>query len=314
MASIVKAPLACIHNPAVGREAELGVGTLEPASSPRRVAVVGGGPAGLRAAMVAAQRGHDVTLFERQEQLGGQVRWLAKVGAYREYAGIVDWLEDQVRRAGVDVRLGEMASSHQLTNGAFDAAIVATGSTPLRTGWSALHPHRWGGDTTVPGADQWNVFTVEDVLARNVDIPRSVLVFDDVGGRQAAAVAEFLADHGHPVEVVTRLASVFPDLAASRDVGATHRRLRQLGVVFTRDRDLVAIEEDRVSLRDVHTSDVEVREGVDSVVLVTGSSACDELLTELIGSTLTVIGVGDCIAPRRIFNAVWEGEQAGRKI
>ena len=94
--------------------------------------------------MVAAQRGHDVTLFERQEQLGGQVRWLAKVGAYREYAGIVDWLEDQVRRAGVDVRLGEMASSHQLTNGAFDAAIVATGSTPLRTGWSALHPHRWG--------------------------------------------------------------------------------------------------------------------------------------------------------------------------
>lgn len=313
MSSIVKAPLACVHNPAVGREAELGIGTLSPSSDTRRVAVVGGGPGGLRAALVAAQRGHQVTLFERESHLGGQVRWLANVGAYREYSGVVDWLEDQVKRAGVAIRLNETVTASQIVAGPFDAAIVATGSAPLRTGWSALHPHRWGGEG-LPGVDQWNVFTVEDVLARRAEIPRSVLVFDDIGGRQAAAVAEYLADEGHPVEVATRLGSVFPDLAGSRDIGATHSRLRRLGVVFTRDRDLVSIEEDRVTLRDVHTNETEVRDGVDAVVLVTGNAARTELLTELKDSELSVIAVGDCVAPRRIFNAIWEGERAGRNI
>lgn len=314
MAAIVKTPLACVHNPAVGREATLGMGTLEPAPTPRRVAVVGGGPAGLRAALTAAWRGHRVTLFEQAKALGGQIRWLAKADSYRELGGIVDWLEHQLAKTDVDVRLGSPATSGDLLGEGFDAFVVATGSMPRTDGWTALHPLRWAGGTGVPGTDQWNVFTAKDVLGDEVEVPRSCLVLDDIGERHAVVVAEYLAERGHPVEIVTRLSHVAPGLAASRDIGSTHTRLRRMGVVFTPNHEIAAIEEDRVSLRDVHTKELVERDGVDAVVLVTGNRAEDSVLGELRAAGADVVGIGDCLAPRRIFNAVWEGELAGRRL
>ena len=311
MSAITKAPLACIHNPAVGREAELGEGTLAPVTTVRRVAVVGGGPAGLRAALTAAQRGHRVTLFERADELGGQVRLIGRASAYREWLSIVEWLIDQLGRTDADIRLGTEVGAEDLAE--FDAVVVATGSEPIRHGWTALHPARWAGEG-VPGSDQWNVLTAEEVLGGGHDIGERVMVLDDTGERQGVLVAEYLAEQRHPVEIVTRLSSVAPGLAASRDVGFVHKRLRRRGVVFTTNHEIDGIDEDRVTLRDVHTDERVVREPVDCVVLVTGNRARDPLLKELTERGIDVVGAGDVLAPRRIFNAIYEGEQVARAL
>ena len=315
MTAIVNAPLACAHNPAVGREAVLGEGTLTIADTPKRVAVVGGGPGGLRTALTAAQRGHQVTLFEKENGLGGQVAWMTKATNYREWGGIVDYLADQLAKTDAKLELGQEATVESLTNGDFDAVVVATGSTPLRHGWSARRPAGW--DPTRPdveGIDQWNVITLEELLKDGADLPQNVMVYDDTGDRPAAVAAEFLAENGHGVEIVTRMSSVTPNLSGSRDVGFVHTRMRKAGVVFTPNHELVKVDEDRVTLKDVHTGAEIVREPVDSVVLVIGNRARDGLLRELRTTDIEVHAVGDVLAPRRVFNAVYEGERVARAL
>jgi 2,4-dienoyl-CoA reductase-like NADH-dependent reductase (Old Yellow Enzyme family) len=232
MASIVNSPLACIHNPAVGRETELGVGTLRPASPSKHVAVIGGGPAGLRTALTAAQRGHHVTLFEQRAELGGQVRLIAFSEAFAEWQGVTDWLINQLAKTEVDIQIGQRIEAVDLVAAGYDQVVVATGSTPIRTGWSSLHPASGGDGFLVKGADQWNAYTIVD---------------------------------------------------------------------------------DSVVLCDVWTGDLTIRDGVDAVVLSTGNVAGDALLHELKGQ-VPILAVGDAVSPRRIFNAVWDGELAGREI
>ncbi len=317
MSSIfAQAPIACIHNPAAGAELQLGTGTLVRAPVARKVAVIGGGPAGLRAALTASDRGHQVTLLERQAELGGQVRLWAKAESRQELTGIVDWLSGQIAQRPITVRCQTIATPEMLSAEHFDAVVVATGASGLKHGWTPLHPARWNGPV-LPGADQPNVWSYHEVLRDEPRLGPNVILFDSLGGRQGAVVAEFLARRGCAVEFVTQLGQGSPDLAASRDWSKVHGMLRKLGVRFTVDTEIDAIDGDMVTLRDVYTGDQSVRRGVQDIVLVIGAAVDDTLFHALEPRRedgLVLHLIGDALSPRRASDAIREGEIAARAI
>ncbi|MBC9734768.1 FAD-dependent oxidoreductase [Nocardioides marmotae] len=314
IASFARSSLSCIHNPAVGKETELPDILGPSVERGATVAVVGAGPAGLRAGVTAAELGYRVTVFERAPHTGGQVRQLAGSESYAEWLGITDWLTEQLTQHGGKLLLGHEATADELDE--FDHVVVATGSRARRDGWSAIHPAKWApGTAAVAGTDQWNVFTVEDVMDGTATMPHSVLIVDDLGDRRALAVAEHLADGRRTVEIATRLTNVGVGLTDSHDLPSITTRLRRAGVRLTAGVELVGISEDTVTLGDVYSGEEELREPVDAVVLVTGQIAEDSLLHALReAGRPRVVAIGDCVAPRRIFDAIWEGELAARQL
>ncbi len=307
-----QAPVGCIHNPAAGRELEIDEDNVAPAETPRRVAVVGGGPAGLRAAWTAARRGHAVTLLEARDALGGQVRFWEKAESRRELVAVADWLIDRLAEEDVCIRTGIRADATVLDG--FDAVVVATGSAGLKHGWTMLRPEKWNGPP-LPGAELPHVFSYTALLETEPDIGRRAVLFDTMGGRQGAVTAEYLARRGAEVTFVTQLGQPSPDLASSRDWGKVHGMLRKLGVRFMVDRELAEITEETVSVRDHYTGEVETLTGIDTVAMVVGNEARDALYHALVdraGPDCHLIG--DAMAPRRVSDAIREGEQVARRL
>lgn len=310
-----QAAIGCIHNPSAGAELELDEDSLAAAPAAKRVSVVGGGPAGLRAAWTLARRGHQVTLFERRVELGGQVRWWAKSESRQELVDIVDWLAARVAEEAVDIRLGHEITMTDLEQGGFDDVVFATGSTGLTHGWTMLRPEKWDGPP-LPGADLPHVVSYMGLLGSDRQVGDRVVLFDTMGGRQAAVTAEYLTQHGADVTFVTQLGQPSPDLAASRDWGKVHGMLRKAGVRFLVDRELTAISPTSVSVRDLYTDETEELDGIDQVVLVIGAAANDALyhgLADRDGAPTCHL-IGDAMAPRRVNDAIREGELIARKV
>ena len=309
-------PMMCVHNPAVGRERELGVGTLTPAIDARKVAVVGAGPAGMRAALTAAQRGHNVTLYEASGELGGRVRLMGGSGPYREAMGVVSWLEKQLAKTSAQVLRNTAVTADDLARDGYHSVIVATGAQPIRHGFSPLRPDKWVPGRRVPGTDQDHVLTVDDLLADPLDRARvnSAVIFDCVGDRQAVIAADRLMASGARVEIVTPMPLVARDLEISRELIATYERLRRAGVQFTPNCELASVDGGRAVFTDIYTDEQLVRQGVELVVLSIGHVSDDRLLLDLSAKGIVARGIGDCVAPRGIFEAIWDGELEARAL
>lgn len=252
----------CIQNPSTGREQSM-PHSIPKASGRKRVVVVGGGPAGLEAARVSAERGHDVVLFEAEDTLGGQVNLAAKAPWRSSLAGVTRWLESQVRKRSIDLRLGVQATDAMVRAEKPDYVVVATGGTPAIGQFKGL-------DLAV---STW------DVLEGRAAPGENVLVFDDNGDHQAASTAEVLAQRGAKVELVT------PDRMAMARIGYNNlgvhlRELHRMGVVITTDTRLVNVYREGnkliAVLRDEHSGTEEER-AVDQVVAEYGVKPRDGL-------------------------------------
>jgi NADPH-dependent 2,4-dienoyl-CoA reductase/sulfur reductase-like enzyme len=313
------APIACIHNPTVGRERSLSEEHIEPAAQSLNVAVVGGGPAGMRAALTASRRGHKVTLIEQGPELGGQVRWIARAQSGRELADTARWLAAQLRDSSVQIYLQSEATVELLAEGSYDAIVVATGATGMRDGWSVLHPARWDGPA-MPGTEQDWVWSYTQAIGDPEPLKsgegRKALIFDGIGARQAVHTAEYLVRNGWEVEVVTQLGQGVPNLAASRDWGKAYGMLRRLGVRFTTDHEIQSIGDHSVTLVDLYTRETQERSELGALVYVNGARANDALyqsLREQMPNTPVHL-IGDAVAPRRINDAIYEGELIARSL
>ncbi|MGK8234533.1 FAD-dependent oxidoreductase [Roseovarius sp. MS2] len=174
---------SCLVNPRACHETELVIAAAE---TPKRIAVVGAGPAGLSAAITAAGRGHQVTLFDRAAELGGQLNMAKVIPGKEEFRGLVDWFGTMVAESGVDLRLGQEVTADHLDG--FDAVIIATGVIPR--------------DPGVPGQDGPNVVTYIDVLRGGAEVGHRVAVVG--AGGIGFDVSEYLVHEGiSPTEDIT---------------------------------------------------------------------------------------------------------------
>jgi 2,4-dienoyl-CoA reductase-like NADH-dependent reductase (Old Yellow Enzyme family) len=299
-------PVTCVTNPAVGREEGLGYGTLVAASKRKRVVVVGGGPAGLEAAWVAAARGHEVILLERAAQLGGKIPLAATLPGRAEIADLAAWRVGECARRGVDVRLGVEATAESVLALDPGAVIVATGGRPTRDAPSKVHP------MPVPGWQQAHVLDHEEALVRRDALGARVVILDAVGFIEAIGLGELLAASGREAIVVTPLAA--PLNLDRETAGYALGRAVQAGMRWRPNTALAAIGERDVTVVDVLARRPEKIDAVDQVVIRTHGLPCDELYFALRGKGPEVIRVGDAVAVRPADRAVFDGHEAGRRV
>lgn len=298
--------MSCIHNVSVGKEAQIGIGKMRPARKAKRVVVVGGGPSGMTAARVATERGHLVTLLEKAPRLGGQNLMTASIATRRQFGEVTRWLEHQLERLQVDVRRNETATAQSVIALDPDAIIVATGSKPSKSAYTSLRP----GIVSIPGLDQDNVLTVWDVFQNAEKVGHRVLVLDDDPHLAGAYVAEHIADKGSSVQLVT------PQLHPARDlylpmIPELYQRLANRKVEISTNLILKEIVADKAIFSDRFSAAERIFSNIDSIVLSTGNRVEDALFHELKDAAKEIYAVGDSIAPRRLDDAILDGERAG---
>jgi 2,4-dienoyl-CoA reductase-like NADH-dependent reductase (Old Yellow Enzyme family)/thioredoxin reductase len=257
----------CIHNPATGRETTISH-EIETAAVRRKIVVVGAGPAGLEAARVAAERGHEIIVFELANAPGGQVRLTAQSPRRREMLGIIDWRMAQCEARGVSFRFNTWADANAALAESPDVVIVATGGFP---------------HTDVLGAGNDLVVSSWDIISGDAKPGANVLVFDDAGDHAALQAAEFIAASGAKVEVMT------PDRAFAPEVMGMNlvpylRSLQKLDVVFTVTYRLDEVRRNGNELVAVIGSDyggVRKERKFDQIVVNHGTVPMDDLYFEL---------------------------------
>ncbi|MBE0599478.1 MAG: FAD-dependent oxidoreductase [Desulfuromonadales bacterium] len=304
---------SCTHNPAVAREKELGIGTLKKTDRPKSVLVVGGGPAGLKAAEIAARRGHRVALYEAKGHLGGQVKIAAKGAGRAELEEITRYLARQVEKLGVEVHLNTEVTPEMILQSKADAVVLATGSTPRRISFTGIPPYDI--ENPVPnGFEQGNVLTSWDLLETGMEVGQKVLVVDDGEANwKGISIAELLLDQGKQVEMISPHDHLGHDLTAERRLPMLRRILKK-GIVFHPYTMIKEIDGTAVALYNIHSRQERTLENVDHVVLAHYHKANEELYFGVKGKVKELHRIGDCLAPRMIGDAIRDGERIGRQL
>jgi len=301
--------ISCLINPSVGREHEWGGDRITAAQSPRSVLVVGGGPAGLEAARVAATRGHKVTLAEAGSELGGQFRLAGLQPRRGQINDLIGWYGHQLDRLGVEVRYNAYLEAGDIAGVGADVVILATGSLPTETGFQKALAHIPG----LPGIGAGNVWSVEDVMTRAARLGNKVIVLDEGGNWRGIGTTWKLAEDGHDVTIVTPDAMVGKELQRSATDGPVRARLARLGVRFVTESAIAGwtgSAADILCLLTGKTSTIEAQ----SLVLATGNRVDGDLARSLAGAGVTPILIGDAHAPRNAAAAIYEGRKAALEL
>jgi len=291
--------ISCTMNPTIGKEGEPGWGELEPAEVKKRVMVIGGGPAGLEAARVAAARGHQVSLYEAGSELGGQTLIAAKAPGRDGFLDLSRYYTHQMNLLNIDLHLNTEVNAETVKEQKPDAVIVATGSVPLIP--------------DIPGIDGNNVVNVWQVLKGEVETGNNVVVIGDDDLIGSLSTADFLADQGKKIELVCwgyfAGAKVEP---ATRE--AIYQRLLMKGVVLSPITIVNEISGNTVITMNRFTNEERRIEGVDTVVVACGGRENNALYYKLKDQVDEIHVIGDANGVRKVHNATMDGATSARTI
>ena len=290
-------PISCIQHPETGRETEFG--HRNPVNTSRRIAVIGGGPAGMKAAAVAAERGHDVTLYEATHRLGGQANLAQLLPGRAEFGGIITNLAREMELAGVKIKFGKEIGRQQLTEINPDAVIVATGATPYRP--------------EIEGANDAHVVDAWQVLTGEANVGADVVIADWRCDWIGLGLAEKLARDGCRVRLAVNgitAGQMIPQYVRDQWLGVLHR----LGVEVIPYVRLYGVDSDTVYLQHTTSNEAVLCEGSDTLVTSLGHQAKSELEIALANWQGEIHIIGDCLAPRTAEEAVLEGLRAGTAV
>ena len=287
----------CAVNPGVGREIEWG--TVASAPRAKRVVVVGGGPGGIETALIAAARGHRVTLLEREPALGGLLQVAGRAPERQAFLDYPRWAVGELARRGVTVELNTVASAASVRALAADAVVIATGGRPR--------------PAEFPGADGPTVVQFADVLTERVDVGHRVVVVSEDDHMITPSVADFLASRGHQVEILHKWLMIAEQVERYTK-GIVFQRLYAQGVTITPSTRVRAVAAGTVTAYNVHTGTEHVLHSVDPVVLCLGALPNDALYAELRAAVPEIHLVGSAFAPRGLAEATLHGASVGRLL
>ena len=287
-----KEAVRCAVNPEAGNEDRF---RLSKSDRPKRVLIIGGGPGGLKAAEIAALRGHRVTVFERDHKLGGRMRLAAIPPKKAILNDFLDHLEGGVRGLGVTLELGKEFTADMLGAAKPDAVIVASGALPLFPDWK--------------GVEESGALSVDDVLSGEADVGRRVLVVG--AGGIGAETADYLSEMGKEVTLVEMLEEIASDLVAHLKHYLS-KRLAEKGVTILTSTKVKELGKGYALVEDA--SGTGKIDGFDAIVLAVGSKANDRITKSLEGKVPELYVIGDASEPREALEAVYEGEEIALKI
>ena len=292
-------PITCAVNPAVGHEKTIGQGTETQASG--RVLVVGGGPAGMEAAIAARERGLEVTLAEASATLGGQIPLASSIEPRAELGTIIDYQINELQRLEVDVKLETLIDVTMINDLKPDAVIIATGSQPRISPISS--------DDSIPV-----IAPIEVMASPETYMDKNVIVVDHVAHFPAYAPAEALKDAGAEVIIVTPKLFV-GSLLDQATMVRTLRRLASKGVQMVPNTTAVKISDGLLHIQDTLSGQMRT-EKPDVIIAAVGNQVVDALAKELTEDFhhLNVHVIGDALAPRTILEAIREGRITGRSV
>lgn len=280
--------VTCLYNPEVGREGE-----MSSASKKKKVWVIGGGPGGMEAATIAASRGHEVELYEKEREVGGQCFLAEMPPGKEEFSAVRDFLIKELERQKVSLHRNEEVTAEKVIRGQPDVAILATGSLPLIP--------------EIPGIDGKNVVTAWDVL-RGKRVGKNVIVAG--GGLVGAETALFLSKKGKRVTLIEMLEEIAQD-AGPLNRARLRETLKETGIEVKCKTQLLRIGKKEVTVRG-ETGEYEIP--TKSVVLALGAKSQNSLLQKLEGKVSEVYSIGDCVSPRKMIDAIHEAYDVASKI
>jgi pyruvate/2-oxoglutarate dehydrogenase complex dihydrolipoamide dehydrogenase (E3) component len=281
-------PITCLVNPQAGLEDEF---RIKPAEKRKKVFIIGGGPGGMEAARVAALRGHDVTLVEKEDHLGGQFHLASLPPGKEEIKVFLQYLGGQLKKLGVKIFLKQEMSPDKIDQIEAEVIILTSGGTPQKP--------------EIPGVERENVLTAGEALMNPERVGEKALVVG--AGAVGAETAEFLADRGREVTLI----EMVKEIALDEERVSRKLLLRRLGEKGVRVRVLT-------KARAIIPQGVEVEGGeilpADTVVLATGGQPNKSLEEGLKSSKLEFFSIGDCKTPRQAIDAIHEGFKTALNI